>query len=360
MRQAMAFTPKRMRPRTALALVTALAVLTTGVLWWTLTTESGTRVTAYFTRTVGLYEGSAVKVLGVTVGEVRSITPQPKRVKVVVTVEEDVPIAADTGAVIVAPSVVADRYLQFTKLTESGAQLSDGDVIPTERTETPVEIDQLYRTLNNLAKALGPKGANKNGALSELIETTAKNLRGNGEAFNRAIRKFADLARTLSGSRHDLFATIKELQTFTTMLANNDAKVESLNTKLATVSQALAEDRQELSGALRMLAGALGEIKTFIAENRDRIEANVEKLADITQLIVENRASIAEALDILPLAATNVYKAFDPESGKLQARALLLEYFLRPSKTGGGGAGDKALPMPLPGTASVTTQGGGN
>lgn len=348
-------TRARLRLSRVIALATVLALVVTGALWWAFSPDGDKRVTAYFDRAVGLYEGSDVKVLGVTVGEVESITPGPNRVAVVASFDPQVPVAASSGAVVIAPSLVSGRYIQFTKLTDGGSRLADGDVIPTGRTETPVEIDEIYRSLNGLAGALGPKGANSRGALSELVKTGAENFAGNGEKFNKAIRKFSNLARTLAGSEQDFFGTVKELQTFTSMLATDDKKVESLNQKLAAVSQTLADDRDELSGALRSLAGALGKIKKFIADNRERIESNVDKLADTTQLLVDNRESLAEALDVIPLAASNVHNTYDADSGTLQVRALLLEYFLNYDPAGGGSS-PGSVPMPLP---STTTPGGG-
>ncbi|HEX6355218.1 MCE family protein [Actinophytocola sp.] len=308
------------------SIVVILGVLTAGVLWWVFGGDDPKRVTAYFSRAVGVYAGSDVQVLGVKVGSVESVTPRGDRVEVVFTVDREVGVASDTGAVVIAPSVVSDRYVQLTELTRNGPVIKDGAVITESRTATPVELDELYASLNEIITALGPDGANSDGALSELLDTGAANLDGNGKAFKESVRNFADAARTLSGSADDLFGTIDELQKFTTMLATNDQQVLEVNTQLAQVSDTLAADRDELTTALATLATALADIQAFIKDNRLAIKSNVDKLAQTTQLLVDNRASLAEALDVAPLAVTNVLQAFDPESGTLQGRGLLLEY----------------------------------
>jgi phospholipid/cholesterol/gamma-HCH transport system substrate-binding protein len=334
-----------MRARRIGALVAVLAVVTAAALWWIFSDDGDRRVTAYFTRAVGVYAGSDVQVLGVRVGSVESVTPRGDRVEVVLTVDRGVRVAADTGAVVVAPSVVSDRYVQLTGLSRSGPQLADGAVIPESRTATPVELDELYKSLDTLVSALGPDGANSRGALSELLDTGAANLRGNGKAFNDTVRDFAKAARTLSGSAGDLFATVDQLQSFTSMLAGNDEHVVSVNNQLDKVWRTLAADRDELSDALRTLAGALGGIQDFIHDNRAAIKSNVDKLARTTQQLVDNRASLAEALDVAPLAATNVFNSFDPASQTLQGRAILLEYL------------EQAPPMPVP-LSNLRTGGG--
>ncbi|NED81419.1 ABC transporter substrate-binding protein, partial [Streptomyces sp. SID11233] len=82
-------------------------------------------------------------------------------------------VPANARAVAVAPSVVADRYIQLTPAYTKGPRLRDGAELPLSRNRTPVEIDQLYDSLTELSKALGPEGANADGALSDLLDTGA-------------------------------------------------------------------------------------------------------------------------------------------------------------------------------------------
>jgi virulence factor Mce-like protein len=323
-------------------MLAVLSLVAAGGLGWVFSVSSQLRITAYFDRAVGVYPGSDVQVLGVRVGSVESVTPRGDRVEVVLTIAEDTPVAADTSAVVIAPSVVADRSVQLTTPRRGGPRIADGTVIPVERTATPVELDELYASLDELTTALGPRGANADGALSELLDTAAANLRDNGTAVNETVRDFAALARTLADSRDDLFGTVEELRTFVAMLAANDRHVAGLTDRLASVWQTLAEDRTELSGALRTLAGALGEIQGFIRDNRAAIKSNVDKLARTTQLVVDNRASLAEALDIVPLAVTNLENAFDPASSTVQSRTNLLEYLVAAPP------GGLSAPLPLP------------
>lgn len=334
----MSGTRARRRVGRLVAMVAVVGLLTAGALWWIFGGEEQRRITAFFSRTVGVYAGSDVQVLGVRVGAVESVTPRGDRVEVVFTLDHEVGVAPDTKAVVVAPSVVSDRYVQLTDLSRGGPRIEDGAVIPESRTATPVELDELYASLNTLVSALGPDGANSDGALSDVLDTGAANLEGNGKAFNESVRNFADAARTLSGSSGDLFGTVDELQKFTAMLATNDDQVRSVNTQLDQVWRTLSADRDELSTALRTLASALADIQVFIRDNRTAIKSNVDKLARTTQQLVDNRASVAEALDVAPLAVTNMLQAFDQESGSLQGRGLLLEYATQDAP---------ALPVPI-------------
>lgn len=312
--------------RMSVPLVAAgLAVVVAAVVLVALRDPGGTRITVYFPTAVGVYRGSDVRVLGVKVGTVDSVRAEGTRVRTVMTVDRGVDVPAGAKAVAVAPSLVADRYVQLTPAYTSGPKMAAGTVIPADRTATPMELDRVYDSIRKLAADLGPKGLNKDGALSRLLETGAENLSGNGRDIRTTTERMAQAARTLSGSQKDLFATIRGLQTFTTTLKTNDGQVREAERQLADVSGFLADDREELDAALRALAEALARVKAFVHDNRKQIAGNVGKLADITQLLVKQRRSLAEALDVQPLNATNILNAYDPATRSLMGRQNLVE-----------------------------------
>lgn len=306
----------------------AVVLVAAGASWWVFRGIGAKQVTAYFDDAVGLYSGSEVRVLGVSVGAVDTVRPGPEHVTVTITIDRGVAVPAGANAVVVEPSVVAGRYIQLTPAYTTGPELADGAVIPRERTATPVEIDRLYDSLHDLATALGPNGANADGALSDLLDTGSANLEGNGQELGRMLEELGKATRTLSNSQDDLFATIDNLQSFTTMLANNDSQVRQAERQLADVSDFLAEDRHDLAAALDQLATALDQVEEFIESNRGQIETNVDKLADLTQLLVNQRRSLAEALDVAPLAATNLVNTYDPVNQTLDGRTNLNELSL--------------------------------
>src|SRR5690606_9966045 len=121
------------------------------------------RMTAYFTRTVGLYPGADVRILGIRVGEVTSVDPVGDAVKVELKYDAKYKVPANAQAVIVNQTLVADRYVQLTPAYKGGAVMADGATLTTSRTVVPVEIDDIGGSLNDLSKALGPDGANAPG-----------------------------------------------------------------------------------------------------------------------------------------------------------------------------------------------------
>ena len=300
----------------ATVLLTAVAA---GVVVWR-HEPAQRRVVAYFTRAVGVYPGSDVRVLGVRVGEVQSVTPQGRTVRVDLRYDPEVDVPADAQALIVPPSVVSDRYVQLTPAFTGGAALADGAVIPVDRTAAPMEIDDIYQALDDFNRTLGPKGANADGALSDLVATGRANLEGNGGSLHDTLDGLSRTLTTLADGRQDLFGSVANLQRFTTALARSDQQVRGFNQQLADVAEQLAGEKDELAAALRNLAAALADVTTFVRRNRTALTDNVEALAEVTRVLVRQQQAVIDILDVAPLAVNNLSLAYNPRSGTLDTR----------------------------------------
>ncbi|MEV5572524.1 MCE family protein [Spirillospora sp. NPDC052269] len=282
-------------------------------------------IRANFATAIGVYPGSDVRVLGVKVGSIQSIKPHGTQVSVVMKVDDNVPVPVDARAIVIAPNLVSDRYVQLAPAYGGGAKLSAGSTIDVTRTATPLELDALYDSIRKFSSDLGPNGVNARGALSSVIHTGAANLGGNGRMFNTTIDNLGQLSQTLNHSSGDLYATISNLNRFTKMLRGNDSQIRLAEQQLADVSGFLADDRQDLADSLHNLAIALSEVKGFITDNREALKKNVDKLADITQVLVDQRASLAEVFDNAPVLTQNALNAYDPDTRTLMSRGNLLE-----------------------------------
>ncbi|MGY2003115.1 MCE family protein [Blastococcus sp. SYSU DS1024] len=299
----------------------AATLVLVGALGWTVLRPAGQyRVTAWFGQAVGLYAGSDVRVLGIEVGEITEVRPEGGRVRVEMAIDDDYDIPADANAVVLAPSLVSDRYVQFAPVYDGGPAMRDGAEVPLERTATPVELDAVYGALDELSAALGPTGANADGALSDLIDVGAANLQGTGDDLNRTLTGFSRAVETLAENRDGLFDSVENLQRFTSALATIDNQVGLFHQNLAAVADLLEGEREDLATALQLLSQALGEVAGFVQDNTDLLRTNVDRLADVTLALVQQRDALAEVLDVAPAALGNLAHAYNPDYGTLDTR----------------------------------------
>ena len=302
-----------------------LALVVVGIVTFFLSGGQEKTLTAEFPRTVSIYQGSDVRVLGVPVGKIDSVTPSGTDVIVTMHYDADVQIPENAKAVIVSPSIVGDRFVQLTPAYSGGPVLASGSTLTQDRTAVPLELDQIYSSLDDLTVALGPNGANKKGALTDLLDTTAQNFGGQGAKFHRTIENFSRLSGTLADNKDQLFGSVRELEGFVHTLARNDQTVRSFNTSLAQVSQMLKGERGDLAASLQNLGTAMRQVSGFVRDNRELLGKNITGLDRITQILVKQRGALAETLRDAPLALNNLLLTYNPQAGTLDTRANLGE-----------------------------------
>ncbi len=284
--------------------------------------DSTRTVVAHFPRTISVYEGSDVRVLGVPVGTVTHVEPTGTDVTVTMAYDDTVKLPADAKAVIIAPSVVGDRYVQLTPAySGTGDVLADGAELGVEQTAEPLELDQIYDSLDRLNVALGPRGANRTGALSDLLSVTADNFGGQGTTFRQTIKDFSRLSSTLAGNKEELFGSVEALEGFMRTLADNDQTVRQFNQSLADVSTMLAGERQELVAATRNLSVALTAVKGFVEDNKESLSRNISGLNRVSKVLVRQRDALDEILHVAPGALNNLALTYNPQAGTLDTRS---------------------------------------
>ncbi len=253
-------------------------------------------VTVEFDQVNSVYKNSDVKVLGVPIGTIESLTPRGDVVRVKLSYDSKYKLPADVKAVVVSPSIVGDRFIQLAPAYSGGPILKDGGFIPVDRTAVPVELDQIYQSLDDLSVALGPKGANKEGSLSNLIDNTARQFDGQGAQFNTTISNFAKLSTTLSNNKEELFGSLREVGDFVKLLKANDASVRSFNTSTARVSEVLAGERVDLENTLKALSLALVDVHSLVKENRGVLRTNIENLQSVTKVFANRQSELEEVV----------------------------------------------------------------
>ncbi|WP_183093360.1 MCE family protein [Nocardioides stalactiti] len=277
-------------------------------------------VTAMFPRAVSVFKGTDVRILGVNVGEVTAVTPSGNAVRVEMEYDATYDVPADAQAVIVTPTLVADRFIQLTPVYESGPSLADGATIELPDTGVPVELDRIYSSLRDLTVALGPNGVNKDGTLNNLLQAGQNALEGQGAAGNEMIRELALAAETFGDSAGPLFETVTNLASFTETLADNDALVRAFMQDLAGVSQVLAEESDELQQAVAAVASAVGTVEGFVRDNRDGLAKSIRQLSSVMSAISAEKDNLRKALEIAPTAMDSLHLGFDHRTGSQNSR----------------------------------------
>jgi phospholipid/cholesterol/gamma-HCH transport system substrate-binding protein len=288
-----------------------VAIVAAGIVALVSSGPTETTITALFSTAPGLYPGNQVKILGMPVGTVTKITSGPTYVTVQMEVPASIPVPANAQALIMAPQVVNDRYVQLNPAYSGGPKMASGAVIPLSQTAVPISVDGIIDSLDALAKALGPNGANAHGALSALVSSAAHSFGPNGAALHSTLTSLGGALQALSSKGPQLTALFDNLGNLSQVASRYTGTYQAFANDLAVVSTELASDDGDIGSALSNLQQVLGNLAEFIRTNGAALGSSVNNLESFAGAVAAKQKELAEVFSGLPIALDNITQAVD-------------------------------------------------
>lgn len=272
--------------------------------------SSGKTIYAQFSTAAGVFVGNDVGVLGVPVGKVTAVTPEGQYVLVKMQVNGDQPIPAGATAVVVSRSVATDRYVELTPVYTGGAQMADGTTIRVDRTQTPVEFDQVLSTIGKFADQISGSGK-QSGAIARFLGAQSTALAGRGELINRAITSLGAAVNGISAQRSNATSTLVALDKLTSTLATNQGTIREFVQQVSKASALLAAERNNFKDAISSATRMITVVAQFAKDNRAQITRAVNQTNGVLRTVIDKKAQVAEILRLLPLATENLQRAIN-------------------------------------------------
>jgi phospholipid/cholesterol/gamma-HCH transport system substrate-binding protein len=302
--------------RIALALFLAV-VLTAGLVmaFRSVTGVGKTRLSAYFENSKGIYPGDEVRILGVKVGEIESIEPEPNRARINFWVDDQYKVPANAQALVLSPSIISARALELSPVYTGGPTLQNNGVIPRERTAMPVEWDDLKAQLDKLNQTLQPTQPGGVSTAGEFVNSLADNLRGQGPNIRDSLQNLSQTMSILGDHSADLFGTVKNLSALASGLHDSSDLLRQLNQNFAAVTATLSNDPGEVGRAVADLNGAVTDVTSFVRDNRETVGITADKLEVITTALNESGDEVKQALHAFPMMISNYVNIYQPTAG---------------------------------------------
>ncbi|WP_102144112.1 virulence factor Mce family protein [Mycobacterium hubeiense] len=307
------------------ALAVILALVAGYVGWQLYKRVTNNTVVAYFSDTLSLYPGDKVQIMGVQVGAIDKIEPAGDKMKVTLHYRNKYKVPANATASILNPSLVTSRNIQLSPPYTGGPVMEDGAVIPLERTQVPVEYNELLDSVNRILRELGPTPEQPKGPFGDVIESFAYGLEGKGEQLNKTLTSLSDALTTLNQSRGDFFGVVKSLALFVNALYKSDQQFVALNDDIAQFTNSLTDSDQELATALRDLDTLLTTTRGFLDENAEVLTHDVNNLSDVTTALVQPEPfnGLETFLHVYPTLAANLVNILTRNSGGVMSLPVI-------------------------------------
>lgn len=247
----------------------------------------GSTYRAEFTDAAGLVEGEEVRIAGIKVGAVTGITLKGDRVEVEFLVK-DVELGDRTTASIEVKTLLGQHHLSITPAGRGN--LDEDDVIPLERTSTPLNIVPAFQRLTEQTQEIDTaQVADAFDALSSVLESTAPELKGTLTGLSR-------LSRAISTRDQELRELFARAGRVTGVVADRDKEIGELVRASNEVLEVLARRREVISRIIDGTSTLAAQLRGLVADNRATLAPALDKLNQVLAVLKANRAELDETL----------------------------------------------------------------
>lgn len=247
----------------------------------------GYEVEARFANAAQLVPGNAVQSGGVAIGSVQDIDLAANGEAVVrLSVDEGhSPLPGGTRVAIRQSSLsgIANRYVDLTfPPHRERSEVPDGGQIPSQRTRTQVDLDQIFNTLDRPTRD----------SLQRTLQGGATALRGRGREVGKGLRH---LNPALSTSRRlfeeatrdtgTLEGVLTDSSKLVTALSRRHDELAALISDASATTRALGSDKAALADSIELLPPVMRRANTTFVNLRAAL-GDVDPLVDATKPLV--------------------------------------------------------------------------
>lgn len=255
-------------------------------------------VTVQFDDVLDLVPQSTVKVDGVPVGRVETVSVGPDgwTADVGIVVDSAVELPANAYAAVEQTSLLGEKFVQLTPPPSdpSSELLADGDVIPLDRTRHATELEPVLGALSLLLNGGGV------GQLQPVVEELSTAFEGR-EGTTKSLLQQADrLIDGLDRQRDDITRALDGLDVLTVRVAEQNDRVAAILDDLPVATAVLEQQRPQLTELLVQL-DRLGTVGTDVLDqSKENLIADLLALRPTLQQLAASGDDLVKALPFIP------------------------------------------------------------
>lgn len=208
-------------------------------------------VVAMFADASPLRVGNTVESHGVKIGRIARIGLDSGSARVVLQLDDRIPVHVDAHATIRPVSLLGERYVDLDPGAETTPLMADGGVIPLARTASSVDLDQVLDSLDDPTST----------ALAAMVTTLGTGLTGNGKNVRDALAA--------------LSPTLRRTDQLVDVLNEQNTALDQLIDLSSPVAAAVASNQ---GGDLDKLVGDAQQTMGTLAANREQLTASLNEL----------------------------------------------------------------------------------
>ena len=215
-----------------------------------------------------MHLGAEVKLRGVVVGEVRAVEATGDGARLTLAMKpgalDDVP--SDVRAQMLPTTLFGERFVALVPPpAPSGRPLAAGAVIPQDRSENAVELQQVLDDVLPMLTAVQPQ------KLSATLSAVSQALEGRGDRLGDTLVRLDAHLEEFNPHLPALNRDLKELVKVSHVYADAAPDIITALTDFTTTSGTLAEQEAEYATTLGATTRTAEDMTAFLRKNKDNI-----------------------------------------------------------------------------------------
>jgi virulence factor Mce-like protein len=256
---------------------------------------NGYEVAADFRDSGGIFVNAEVTYRGVSVGRVSDMQLIDDGVRVTLTIDPDTdPIPAGTDAVVATRSAVGEQYVDLRPERDDGPFLEDGDVIPQERTDIPVPVEQLLLNLDELVGSVDQEN------LRIVVDELGRAFAGSGDDLGRLIDNGDLLLARAEESLPQTLQLITDGQTVLETQVDSRSAIRQWAADLRLVTDTLVEMDPDLRGIVVNAPDAGAALQRLVQDAGPGLGSMVRNLDILNKVTIPRLDGVEQMLVTYP------------------------------------------------------------
>lgn len=191
-------------------------------------------------------------------------------------------------------SAIGEQYVELTPESADGPYLATGDLIPRDRTSSPLPVEELIGNLDALAGSLPRE------ELSVALDELNKAATGLGQPLGRLIDYSDQLsAASLEGS-DDLIALIKDARTVLDTQLDLAPDTARFLAELAGLTDQFNDLGIDIAALFADGVRAGSEVSGLLADNATALSLLLDDLLSLTTVVADRLPSVRKTLVVFP------------------------------------------------------------
>jgi phospholipid/cholesterol/gamma-HCH transport system substrate-binding protein len=246
---------------------------------------------ADFSEAGGLKPNDEVRIAGVRVGKVDSVSLDGDHVKVAFRIDSGAEFGTDTRAAIKVRTLLGAMYLS---LEPAGpGQLAEGSEIPVSRTSSPYDVVQAFSGLARRTDKIDTR------QLARSLTTLADLSRNTPRNFRRALAGISALSSSLAARNQQIGTLLQHLRSVSTTLDDRDQDIVGLMRDSAVLFKALVKRRQAVHDLLSSTTQLSVELTRLVRQSRADLQPALTHLSAVVDVLNKNSDNIDQSIRLM-------------------------------------------------------------